>query len=67
MFLVSKAFNFEEELPEYDMDSEDEEWLKAFNKKKVRFIHQFICWSVYQLTTHFYTFLWVKWCDKPTS
>ena len=34
-----KAFNFEEELPEYDMDTEDEEWLKAFNKKKVRLIH----------------------------
>lgn len=30
-----QAFNFEEELPEYDMDSEDEEWLKNFNKKKV--------------------------------
>ena len=32
-----QAFNFEEELPEYDMDSEDEEWLKNFNKKKVTF------------------------------
>ena len=31
-----QAFNFEEELPEYDMDSEDEDWLKNFNKKKVR-------------------------------
>lgn len=33
-YIHVQAFNFEEELPEYDMDSEDEEWLKAFNKKK---------------------------------
>lgn len=32
------AFNFDEEVPEYDMDSEDEEWLRNFNKKKVRFL-----------------------------
>lgn len=31
-----EAFNFEEELPEYDMDTEDEGWLSNFNKKKVR-------------------------------
>nr|XP_058964958.1 enhancer of polycomb homolog 1-like isoform X1 [Pocillopora verrucosa] len=33
-YIHVQAFNFEEELPEYDMDSEDEEWLKNFNKKK---------------------------------
>ena len=31
-----EAFNFEEELPEYDLDTEDEDWLNNFNKKKVR-------------------------------
>lgn len=33
-YIHVQAFNFEEELPEYDMDSEDEDWLKNFNKKK---------------------------------
>lgn len=33
-YIHVQAFNFEEELPEYDMDSEDEEWLRNFNKKK---------------------------------
>lgn len=28
------------------MDSEDEEWLKAFNKKKVRFTHSVHCLSL---------------------
>lgn len=33
-YIHVQAFNFEEELPEYDMDSEDDDWLKNFNKKK---------------------------------
>ena len=36
--IIFQAFNFEEELPEYDMDSEDDDWLKNFNKKKVRLL-----------------------------
>ena len=39
------------------MDSEDEEWLKAFNKKKVMFIHHVhLLVIVYQLTTRFCEF-----------
>lgn len=33
-YIHVQAFNFDEEVPEYDMDSEDEEWLRNFNKKK---------------------------------
>jgi len=33
-YIHVQAFNFDEEVPEYDLDSEDEEWLKNFNKKK---------------------------------
>ena len=29
------AFTFEEDIPEYDMDTSDGEWLENFNKKKV--------------------------------
>ena len=43
------AFNFDEEVPEYDMDSEDEEWLRNFNKKKVRFLPEHkVCLSIGQ-------------------
>lgn len=33
-YIHVQAFNFDEEVAEYDMDSEDEDWLKNFNKKK---------------------------------
>lgn len=33
-YIHVQAFNFDEEVPEYDMDTEDEEWLRNFNKKK---------------------------------
>lgn len=30
------AYGLNEDVPEYDMDNEDEKWLEGFNKKKVR-------------------------------
>jgi hypothetical protein len=29
------AYGLNDDVPEYDMDNEDDEWLKGFNKKKV--------------------------------
>ncbi|XP_031573900.1 enhancer of polycomb homolog 1-like [Actinia tenebrosa] len=33
-YIHVQAYGLNEDVPEYDLDSEDEEWLKGFNKKK---------------------------------
>lgn len=32
---MSLAYGLNEDVPEYDLDNDDEHWLEEFNKKKV--------------------------------
>lgn len=34
--ILLTAYGLNEDVPEYDMDVEDEKWLEGFNKKKVK-------------------------------
>lgn len=40
------AYGLNEDVPEYDLDNEDEKWLELFNKKKVVW-HCSVCCVVF--------------------